>query len=129
LPSRELSRNACIRSSTANDCSALHRCGLPDRIANGNLPTDQRKLTRWFNPAAFAAPPAGRYGNSGVNVLEGPGLNTQHVNLVKNFKITERIKRELCTEDADSLRKNEEARETVKKSADDILKDVSALLG
>ncbi len=66
--------------------------GLPDRIANGNLPTDERKLRLWFNPAAFVAPPSGRYGTSGVNVLEGPGLNTQHVNLVKNFKITERLK-------------------------------------
>lgn len=53
------------------------------------------------------------------NLTNDPGL----------AQITERIKRELCTEDADSLRKNEEARETVKKSADDILKDVSALLG
>lgn len=44
-------------------------------------------------------------------------------------KIADRIKRELCTEDADTLRKNDEARAVVQKSADDILKGVSALLG
>jgi hypothetical protein len=40
-----------------------------------------------------------------------------------------RIRRELCVEDAKTLRENDAARESVQKSADDILKDVSALLG
>ena len=40
-----------------------------------------------------------------------------------------RIQRELCVEDAQTLRENDAARETVAKSADDILKDVSSLLG
>lgn len=29
---------------------------------------------RWFNPLAFALPPAGMYGNLGRNALRGPGL-------------------------------------------------------
>ncbi|MBM3740133.1 MAG: TonB-dependent receptor [Acidobacteria bacterium] len=69
--------------------------GLPDRVANGNLPASGRKLTRWFDASAFAAPPAGRFGNSGVNVLEGPGLNTQHISLVKRFKIGESLATDL----------------------------------
>src|SRR5262249_53471202 len=44
-------------------------------------------------------------------------------------KVIERIKRELCVEDATALRENDKARAVVAKSADDILKDVSALLG
>jgi len=44
-------------------------------------------------------------------------------------QLGKRIQRELCAEDAETLRKNDTARETVQKSADDILKDVSALLG
>jgi hypothetical protein len=44
-------------------------------------------------------------------------------------RVTDRIKRELCTEDAKTLRDNEAARATVQKSAEDILKDVSDLLG
>jgi len=61
--------------------------GRPDRIANGNLPPEQRRVTRWFDPAAFVVPPAntGRFGNTGRNILEGPGLNVQHFSLVKRF--------------------------------------------
>lgn len=44
-------------------------------------------------------------------------------------KIAGRINRELCVEDAKTLRENEAARATVQKSAEDILKDVNGLLG
>jgi hypothetical protein len=44
-------------------------------------------------------------------------------------QIAKRIQRELCAEDAETLRENDEARAVVQKSADDILKDVEALLG
>jgi hypothetical protein len=43
--------------------------------------------------------------------------------------LTSRIQTELCTEDPDSLRKNDQARASVAKSADDIVAEVSALLG
>jgi hypothetical protein len=61
--------------------------GRPDCIANGNLPPSQRTVGRWFDPSAFAIPPAnsGRFGNCGVNTLEGPGLNTQHFSVTKRF--------------------------------------------
>jgi hypothetical protein len=66
--------------------------GIPDRIGNGNLPPGQRLPGRWFDASAFAVPPAGRFGNAGVNILEGPGLNLHHLSLVKNFAITERVR-------------------------------------
>ena len=44
-------------------------------------------------------------------------------------KISARISKELTVEDAQALRDNEAARETVAKSAEDILKDVSVLFG
>ena len=78
--------------------------GLPDRIANGNLATDQRTVDRWFNVGAYAIPgcpnadptcssPAsiGRLGNSGINVLEGPGLSSHSVSLAKRIRISERL--------------------------------------
>lgn len=65
--------------------------GLPDRIGNGNLPPGQRKLDHWFDVSAFAVPPNGRFGNSGVNILEGPGYNAHHVSLNKDAKLTERF--------------------------------------
>jgi hypothetical protein len=43
--------------------------------------------------------------------------------------LVKRIKSELCVEEAATLRKDADVRESVKKSADDILKDVESLLG
>jgi hypothetical protein len=71
--------------------------GLPDRIANGNLPTDQRTLAHWFDTSAFVRPPVGRFGNSGVNVLQGPGEVVHHMSLSKRFRLTERLHLDLMT--------------------------------
>lgn len=65
--------------------------GLPDRVADGNLSRGERSVERWFDPAAFAVPPAGRFGNSAANVLVGPGMNVHHMSLAKRFQITEGI--------------------------------------
>ena len=48
----------------------------------------------YFNPAAFAATPAGagRYGNCGVGILEGPGTVAVAAGLSKTFLIRERLK-------------------------------------
>ena len=66
--------------------------GLPDRICNGNLPSGDRQLNRWFDASCFAAPPRGGFGNSGANVLEGPGYHMHHLSVAKSFPITERVK-------------------------------------
>jgi hypothetical protein len=66
--------------------------GLPDRIANGNLPADERRINRWFDTSAFVLPPAGRFGNSGNNVLEGPGRHTHDVTLGKRFLLHEKVR-------------------------------------
>lgn len=66
--------------------------GRPDRICNGNLPADQRSLHKWFDPACFVVPPAGRFGNAGVNILEGPGVHTHGISLTKRFALTERLR-------------------------------------
>lgn len=65
--------------------------GIPDRIADGNLPGGERDPNLWFDPSAFVAPAPGRYGNSGVAILEGPGLNLNHLSAIKRFQITERV--------------------------------------
>jgi hypothetical protein len=44
-------------------------------------------------------------------------------------ELAKRIQRELCVENADTLRKDDDVRASVQKSADDILKDVESLLG
>jgi hypothetical protein len=47
---------------------------------------------RWFNTAAFVIPPRGTFGNSGRNVIEGPGLATVNLSLVKNTAISEAVR-------------------------------------
>jgi hypothetical protein len=69
--------------------------GLPDRICNGNLPSGQRTVSHWFDTSCFVNPPAGRFGNSGVNILEGPGLHVHNVTVAKRFPITEKLHFEL----------------------------------
>jgi hypothetical protein len=66
--------------------------GRPDRIANGNLPSDQRTLEHWFNAAAFAVPRPGTFGNAGQYILEGPGLNVHSMTVSKTFKTREQFR-------------------------------------
>jgi hypothetical protein len=58
---------------------------------NGNtsLPSGQRTRQRWFNTAAFANPVAGTWGNSGRNIIQGPGTKTVDFSLFKNTHLTE----------------------------------------
>jgi hypothetical protein len=65
--------------------------GRPDRIANGNLPAGKRVVNHWFDATAFVVPPAnaGRFGNAGVGILEGPGTQAFNLGLYKNFKLRE----------------------------------------
>jgi Carboxypeptidase regulatory-like domain/TonB dependent receptor-like, beta-barrel len=66
--------------------------GLPDRIGNGNLPSDQRTLEHWFDPTAFAVPAPGHFGNASPFSLVGPGLYVHNMTASKNFKTRERIR-------------------------------------
>jgi hypothetical protein len=67
--------------------------GFPDRIANGNLPSDQRTIDRWFDASAFAVPPAnsGRFGTSGRGTIVGPGRQIASAALFKSFPVRERV--------------------------------------
>jgi len=66
--------------------------GRPDRIANGNLSPGERTISRWFDASAFAIPALGAFGNSGTNILEGPGLHLHNLTLGKTFPLTEQLK-------------------------------------
>jgi hypothetical protein len=46
-----------------------------------------KNATTWFNPAAFAAPPAYTYGAVGRNSVYGPGLQTMDLALVRSFSL------------------------------------------
>ena len=56
---------------------------------NGSLPSEKRTLNKWFNAAAFANPVAGTWGNSGRNILQGPGTKNVDFSFFKNTHIAE----------------------------------------
>ncbi len=62
----------------------------PDRLRDGNL--ENPSADRWFDVQAFAAPPIGRFGNSGKGVLIGAPTEALHAGLAKNFEIRERVR-------------------------------------
>jgi hypothetical protein len=68
---------------------------LPNRIANGNLPSGQRSIYQWFDVAAFQDAPNYTFGDSGYNVLIGPGIWNLDLGIRKVFSVTERQKIEL----------------------------------
>jgi hypothetical protein len=65
--------------------------GLPDAISSPYA-NFNRTINQWFNPAAYAAPQKGHFGNASPNSLEGYGINVQHISLAKGFQITERLR-------------------------------------
>jgi outer membrane receptor protein involved in Fe transport len=49
----------------------------------------------WFNPAAFANPAYGTFGDAGRNNLIGPGFTNVNFSLAKEFAVFERVKLEV----------------------------------
>ena len=61
----------------------------PNRVCNGNLPSSQRTIQKWYDTSCFVSPPQYSFGNTGRNILIGPGLETLDFSLDKDFQITE----------------------------------------
>ena len=49
--------------------------------------TYPRTPTQWFSTASFAAPARGTFGNEGLNVLRGPGVEYWSMVLLKNVSL------------------------------------------
>ncbi len=64
----------------------------PDQVSN-NLYQGQSRA-QYFNLAAFAPTPtgAGRFGNAGVGILQGPGTAAASLGLAKAFNVREGVK-------------------------------------
>ncbi|HEV3200843.1 MAG TPA: hypothetical protein VGZ73_23230, partial [Bryobacteraceae bacterium] len=76
-------------SGPSNDLAQATR---PDRIANGSIANPS--ATGWFDLNAFVTVPdsAYRFGNSGRNILDGPGAININLALSKQFQIGEHAK-------------------------------------
>jgi Carboxypeptidase regulatory-like domain/TonB dependent receptor len=64
----------------------------PNRIASGSLPSGQRSIDRWFDVTAFTTPAPFTYGNSGRDILFGPGRVNFDMSLFKEFPLRETVK-------------------------------------
>lgn len=70
-------------------------CSGRSELQNDNLRSNG---LYWFDPACFAAPAAGFFGNSGTFILTGPGLNNWDIALEKNARIREAVKAQFRVE-------------------------------
>ena len=75
----------------ANANLTLGEANRPDRIGSGRLadPT----VSQWFDIAAFPVTPAGafRFGNSGRNIVDGPGSIAINPAVARSFHLTDRV--------------------------------------
>ncbi len=62
-----------------------------------------RTANEWFNPKAFATPPAYTFGDVGRNSVYGPALRTLDIAVVRNFHLTERANFEFRAEAFNAL--------------------------
>jgi hypothetical protein len=64
----------------------------PNRLRDGSLPSDQRDPSHWFDPTAFVVPTCPCFGNSGRNILRGPGLVNVDLGITRDFNFHERFR-------------------------------------
>lgn len=61
----------------------------PNRIGPGALPSGQRNVQHWFNVADFTIPADYTFGNSGRDILTGPGTRNVDLKIGKVFTLVE----------------------------------------
>jgi hypothetical protein len=83
---------------------------VPDRICDGNLPSDQRTITRWFDHTCFpnhssrtvivngVPRTVDTQGNASANIIIGPGMQNLDLGGQKEFSFTETVKLQLRLE-------------------------------
>ncbi len=79
-------------------------------VVPGVAPKATKNLTNsagpvFINPAAFTFPPvnAGRFGDSGVGSVVGPGTDSVSLSLIKSIKLTERLQFQFGAQAANAL--------------------------
>src|SRR5262249_51479041 len=85
-----------VTSST--DPTGTATTARPNRLRDGSLPSDQRSINRWFDLTAFAPTGCICFGDSGRNILRGPGLMSLDFGVSRTFSIAERYRIEFRAE-------------------------------
>jgi hypothetical protein len=73
--------------TAADEGGVLDTFGTNRANLVGDPDSGDRSINKWFNTAAFAQPALGEFGNSGRNILRGPGINNFDLALFKNFEL------------------------------------------
>jgi hypothetical protein len=75
-----------LAMSMASSQSGTSLGNRPNQVCGGELSSDARTVTKWFDTSCFVAPPAGVLGNAPRNEpFSGPGLTNVDLSLFKNF--------------------------------------------
>ena len=66
----------------------INMLGLPNKVGSGE---GQKTVDSWYDATAFAAVPSGTFGNSGRNILRGPGWQSGDLSLQRRIKLSGRL--------------------------------------
>jgi len=81
----------CAGSNESGTLIGADRADVTGQPLNVHPGGKNQWLQQYFNPAAFTCNLPGTFGNSGRNIMQGPGLNNFDVGIFKNFPIKERF--------------------------------------
>src|SRR5260370_35708399 len=97
----ELAGISTVRTGLPVNITMTRNAGdLPDGNSSGQRPNlvpgvpiyaANQTINNWFNPAAFALPAKGTWGNAGRYIANGPGMFEIDSSLQKRFRITEKL--------------------------------------
>jgi len=74
------------------DPSGTATTARPNRLRDGELPSDQRGPNRWFDQTAFATVTCVCFGNSGRHILRAPGFRNLDFGVTRDFVFHERFR-------------------------------------
>jgi hypothetical protein len=64
----------------------------PNRLSDGNLPSDERTIDRWYDVSAFAPATAFTYGDAGRNIIRAPGRVNLDLLISRGFQLTSKYR-------------------------------------
>ena len=68
----------------------------PNLVGNPNI--DHPSPSRFFDPKAFEIPAAGTFGNSGRNVIIGPGIRNVDLALLRTIRVSDSTRAQFRTD-------------------------------
>ena len=76
-----------FRTTDGQDITGSSENARVTIVGDPNLPKDQRSFYRNFNTDVFVRTPQGGFGNAGIGILTGPGVNNWDIAISKTFPL------------------------------------------